>query len=78
MVVFCPVIMRLALAWLSSRAPSTCLHIYPGALDTRTLEQVQQDPQRMLSPLPAMPNTMIALSVVLPICHFPWSAAGGE
>ena len=56
MVVFCPVITRLAVAWLSSRGPTNCLCIHPGALDTRAVKQVQQDPQRMVSPIPCYPH----------------------
>lgn len=78
MVVLCPTLTRLAVAWLSSRAPSTHLWIHLGALGTTGWWNGCSEILEEWCPRSAaIPATLTALPTVLPTYLLPRSPAGG-
>lgn len=78
MVVLCPTLTRLAVAWLSSRAPSTHRWIHPGALGIMGWwNGCSGIPEEWCPHFAATPATLTALPTVLPTYLLPRTPAGG-
>lgn len=77
-VVLCPMLTRLAVAWLSSRAPSIRPWIHRGALGTTAWWNGSNEiPAEWCPRFAGTPATLTALPIALPTYLLPQSPAGG-